>query len=266
MMDIPKQLLHYVTELALELNCQQAEKIYSLLENYQQNDWEYLDLVLRKQLPASCQITIGKLLRVWEEDHPEITAQSVGLTLLSLSYLNEKNRKEQDVQLVWTGPDSRIIPLRRTDQVLMDLINQSQQNLWIVSFAIYRIDKIMMVLKQAIQRGVHVHIILETKEESEGKLTFDILKRLKAELGNQPCFYTWPFEKRSLSEKGIPGTLHAKVAVADGKMALISSANLTEFALNLNMEMGVLLKGNDIPLKVERHFEALIAMGVVREV
>ena len=263
-MDIPKQLLITITELASELNSQQAEKIYTLMDGFQGTDWGYRELILRNHLPASCHISIGKLMGVWKEEHRQIAPQSIGLAILGLSSLKEKTRKEADVQLVWTGPDSRIIPTRRTDQVLMDLIKQAQHNLWIVSFAIYRIDKIMSVIRQAIERGVQVHIIMETEEESEGRLSFDFLKRMKAELGEQPCFYTWPTEKRMVGVNGKRGSLHAKVAVADGKLALISSANLTEFALNLNMEMGVLLRGNDIPLKVERHFEALIAMGVVR--
>lgn len=38
-------------------------------------------------------------------------------------------------------------------------------------------------------------------------------------------------------------TLHAKCAVADDTLALISSANLTGHALQLNIEAGVLLRG-----------------------
>ena len=43
------------------------------------------------------------------------------------------------------------------------------------------------------------------------------------------------------------GSLHVKCAVADDAAALISSANLTEYAMNLNMELGLMVKGGDLP-------------------
>ena len=61
-----------------------------------------------------------------------------------------------------------------------------------------------------------------------------------------------------------PGKLaspHAKGAVADGERLLVSSANLTEFALNVNMELGLLVKRGDIPARVQRHFDALMNAG-----
>ena len=41
------------------------------------------------------------------------------------------------------------------------------------------------------------------------------------------------------------GSLPAKVAVADGATLLISSANFTEYAMTLNMELGVLIRGSE---------------------
>ena len=49
-------------------------------------------------------------------------------------------------------------------------------------------------------------------------------------------------------------------------MAFISSANLTEYALNINMEMGVLIKGGTLPGQMHSHFHGLIRDGVVEEI
>ena len=38
----------------------------------------------------------------------------------------------------------------------------------------------------------------------------------------------------------------------------LSSANLTEYAFTINMELGLLVTGGKLPEKVERHFERLI--------
>lgn len=52
--------------------------------------------------------------------------------------------------------------------------------------------------------------------------------------------------------------------MADGQVVLISSANLTEYAMTLNMEMGVLLRGGEWPLRVEQHFERLMHTGMLK--
>jgi PLD-like domain len=44
-------------------------------------------------------------------------------------------------------------------------------------------------------------------------------------------------------------SLHAKCAVIDSNLLFLSSANLTEFAFNLNMELGVLIKGGSLPAR-----------------
>jgi len=48
---------------------------------------------------------------------------------------------------------------------------------------------------------------------------------------------------RILSFRRDHGSLHVKCAVADASVALISSANLTDYTMSLNMELGVLVKG-----------------------
>ena len=45
--------------------------------------------------------------------------------------------------------------------------------------------------------------------------------------------------------------------------ALISSANLTEYALNLNMELGLLVRGGDLPGRVVGHLRRLMREGVL---
>jgi len=62
------------------------------------------------------------------------------------------------------------------------------------------------------------------------------------------------------------GILHVKCAVADGRLLFLSSANLTEYAFNINMELGVLMTGGKMPVEVEKHFDMLISLGVLEKV
>lgn len=58
-----------------------------------------------------------------------------------------------------------------------------------------------------------------------------------------------------------PASLHAKFAVADSRCLLTTSANLTGHALELNMELGVLITGGEAPREVVRLVDDLIAQG-----
>lgn len=78
--------------------------------------------------------------------------------------------------------------------------------------------------------------------------------------------YAWPATQRPRDAQGRHGTLHAKFAVADRRQLLVSSANLTEFAFNLNIELGVLLTGGTGPAEVAGQVDQMIRLGVFQRV
>ncbi len=209
---------------------------------------------------------IAALFQMWEQQAPEISAQSVALALLSASSVVAFHRQGESVELVWTGPESHVIPVRRTDQALLQLITEARTRLLIVSFAVYKAELILQAIGDAIRRGVAATLCLETPDASEGKIEFDPMRALGTALTQHARLYLWPPDQRTLSPDGKHGSLHAKVAVADGTSMLISSANLTEYAMTLNMELGVLIRGGELPAKVEAHFGKLIEQGTLRRI
>jgi phosphatidylserine/phosphatidylglycerophosphate/cardiolipin synthase-like enzyme len=54
--------------------------------------------------------------------------------------------------------------------------------------------------------------------------------------------------------------------VADGHWLFLSSANLTEYAFTINMELGVLVTSGKLPGQVEEHFDRLVANGTLVKV
>ena len=48
---------------------------------------------------------------------------------------------------------------------------------------------------------------------------------------------------------------------ADSRWLFLSSANLTEYAFNVNMELGILITGGRLPGHVEAHFDQMISQG-----
>ena len=82
---------------------------------------------------------------------------------------------------------------------------------------------------------------------------------------HKQLFFSWPLEKRITSKHGKKGILHVKCLLCDEFHALVSSANLTDFGLELNMELGLVLHGGDIPARLAKHFMQLIHQGDLRK-
>jgi len=61
------------------------------------------------------------------------------------------------------------------------------------------------------------------------------------------------------------GSLHAKCAAADRAKGLISSANLTDYAMTLNLELGMMVTGGLLPGRVVEPFDRLIGDGLLTE-
>ena len=70
-----------------------------------------------------------------------------------------------------------------------------------------------------------------------------------------------PSRQRPQSDGGKIGILHVKCAVADGRWLFLSSANLTEYAFTINMELGLLVTGGSLPKQIEERFLHLCRGG-----
>ncbi len=169
-------------------------------------------------------------------------------------------------ELVWSGPASERAPLRRIDEALLEVVRGAGRVLTLVTFAAYRVPDVREALLSALDRGVEVRFVGESEEGSAGRLRFDAALALGDELARRSLVLEWPRELRPLDPRGFVGQLHAKCALADESLLLVSSANLTEAALGANMEMGVLLRGGPIPRLAARHFDELLSTGTLRPV
>jgi phosphatidylserine/phosphatidylglycerophosphate/cardiolipin synthase-like enzyme len=168
----------------------------------------------------------------------------------------------QTVDVVWTGPESSDVSVRRSAAVLLQLIEGAEADLIIMSFASFRIPDVEAALRSAADRGVQLHLIMESTEESSGRYRGFGASAFGA-LGHKGnvSYYCWPREKR-------PGgaLLHAKAVIADGRSALITSANLTERAIDSNIELGLLIHSESVSKRLRGHILSLIASGEFQEV
>ena len=205
-------------------------------------------------------LVLGFISR-WQAEAPTLEAMVVGIALETAAKSEQAHRDSQSVELVWTGPDSGDHPFRRTEQAILQLLDAAQERITLVSFAIYRIPNIQQALVRAAKRRVKISVIVETPDRLEGENEYSTLLALGEDVANCSKVYYWPAEKRSRSLGTKLGILHVKCAVADGEWLFLSSANLTEYAFTINMELGVLVTGGDLPKQVEENFDRLINNG-----
>ena len=106
-----------------------------------------------------------------------LTWKALGSSIQVCSFAFNQWRREQHIELLWTGPSpASQIPARRIDQVLYDLIASAQREILLVTFAAHKISRLTERLLAAIERGVSVRLILEFEEASAGQLSMDALK------------------------------------------------------------------------------------------
>jgi phosphatidylserine/phosphatidylglycerophosphate/cardiolipin synthase-like enzyme len=167
-------------------------------------------------------------------------------------------KAEQEVELVWTGPSSKLVATRKTEQALLQVIDSAEDRLFMTSFVAYDVASVMKALARATARRVRVSMLLEASNQHGGSLSFDALGKMKAALPTA-YIYSWVDKTGDFAD----GSVHAKTAVADDAFCFISSANLTGHAMEKNMEAGVLIRGGAIPASLHRHLEALVTTNVI---
>ncbi len=187
-----------------------------------------------------------------------LSPATAGLALQASGISEKENHRRQQVEIVWTGPDAEAVPFRRTEQVLLQVLDSARERITLVSYAVYAIPNIREALVRAAKRGVKINVILETPDKSSSENAYSTLKALGQEVAACSTVYFWPEESRP-KDGHKTAILHVKCLAADGRWLFVSSANLTEYAFTINMELGVLITGGKLPRQVESHFDWLIA-------
>jgi phosphatidylserine/phosphatidylglycerophosphate/cardiolipin synthase-like enzyme len=201
------------------------------------------------------------LLELWQTEGASTNGFGLAAALSAAAHCETAYRQELAVELVWTGPNPGGTPLRRTDQALLQLIQLAKRELLIVSFAVYDVPEIVEALKKALNRDVSLRIVAESPEASEGKISYGLAATFGHEMLEQAEVLVWPLDKRPKDREGRHGSLHAKCAVADSRWLLMSSANLTRYAMNLNLELGCLIYNSHLAAQLTHHINHLIHEG-----
>ncbi len=245
------KLLNAVYELVLDQHAHKISALSSIIRKCSVAD----ALTLRNYFATeAANSALTAVLDEWQRVGCAPDEMAGILKGASHGYLSEKARER--VQLVWTGPDLNQLPVRRSEQILLELINSAQLSLFLVSFVVVNIPTVENAIRQALAKGVDVRMLLESEDKEQSNSFRETIKRLQADIPGL-TLYVWPREKRESIEGGF-ARVHAKCAVADQAVAFLTSANLTSAALDKNIEIGVHIQGGNVPVTIYQQFIGMI--------
>jgi phosphatidylserine/phosphatidylglycerophosphate/cardiolipin synthase-like enzyme len=163
---------------------------------------------------------------------------------------------EATVETVWSGPDSHRVPVRATAAVLADIVREARRELLLMTYSARYYQPLNDALTAAVARGVAVSVVIETLQGAGSALTGDEPYTAFTGIPGLDLWH-WPSSRRTQ-----PGAkMHAKLAIADRRVLLISSANLTASGVTKNIEAGLLIRGGTAPIRAAEHIDALRASG-----
>ncbi|MEQ4303882.1 DISARM system phospholipase D-like protein DrmC [Plantactinospora sp. B6F1] len=162
------------------------------------------------------------------------------------------------IESVWSGPSSHPVPVRSTAQVLVELVGAARHELLLMTYSAKSFPPLLAVLTAAIDRSVRVTVVVETLAGAGSALGGAEPAAAFATVAGIHLWH-WPVDQRA--ERG--AKMHAKIAVADRRLLLVSSANLTQSGAGKNIEAGLLVRGGSAARRAAEHVDELKARGVL---
>jgi hypothetical protein len=199
------------------------------------------------------------------------------LALLAGAIIQTRLRQPQQtdqVDLVWTGPESLGVTNRDTGVVVRDLFGGAESEVLVAGFAIYQGRDVFKRLaeRMAERPALQVKFFLDVhRAQLDTSPSAELLRRFAHRFQTQE----WPggrlqelyYDPRSLDTDAVKrSSLHAKCIVVDRQLALVTSANFTEAAQTRNIEVGALIRAERFAAQLAGHFEAPADAGLLKPI
>lgn len=142
---------------------------------------------------------------------------------------------DADVRVVVTGTAWMGGGIGSIESALELLFREAKQEVALTAYSISTgADLLFDWMEAALARGVQINLIINHLDDHP----FEVIAKLRRFVATYAHLHLYDF--RSAGE----ADLHAKVIVADRRMALIGSSNLSRRGLLANHEMAVLIQGD----------------------
>jgi phosphatidylserine/phosphatidylglycerophosphate/cardiolipin synthase-like enzyme len=173
--------------------------------------------------------------------------------------------------LVWSGPEVPGLYARDTRRVYEELLGCAERSILASTYAFFDGPKAFEVLARRMETRptLRVTLLLNIqRKRSDTTASDQLVRRFADRFWNTD----WPgsshprvfYDPRSLDLEGAGGVLHAKAVVADDESVFVTSANLTEAALDRNIELGVLIRDRAFALTIGSYFRSLIDRDLLK--
>lgn len=172
--------------------------------------------------------------------------------------------------LVWSGPEVPGVHARDTRRVYDELLGSAERSIWTSTYAYFDGPRAFEVLAKRMDAlpELRVTLLLNIqRQRGDTTAAADLVRRFADRFwgtdwpgDSRPRVY---YDPRSLEQESVTSVLHAKAVVADDEVVFVTSANLTEAALDRNIELGLLVRDHALAASVSSHFRVLIDRGVL---
>jgi len=174
---------------------------------------------VRKSARIRCRVLVSGELK--SRRHINLPGVKVNLPAFT-----EKDRGDATVAIVTSGPDTRNEAIHH---VFFAAIAGAEREVLITTPYFVPTEALLVAMEVAAMRGVDLKILLPGR--SNHMVTFHAGR----------SFYSELLESGVELREYVPGIVHAKTLVADGKVALVGSANMDVRSFRLNFEVHTLV-------------------------
>jgi phosphatidylserine/phosphatidylglycerophosphate/cardiolipin synthase-like enzyme len=188
-----------------------------------------------------------------------------------LTMMDELALKTQHPDLVWSGPEVAGLHARDTRRVYEELLGSAERSICASTYAFFDGPKAFEVLSRRMDSVADLRVtLLLNIERKWGETTAadELVRRFADKFWGTD----WPgtrrpsvfYDPRALELPHAKGVLHAKAVVKDDEVVFITSANLTEAALDRNIEIGLLVRDPAVAASVSAHFRGLLDRDLLK--
>jgi phosphatidylserine/phosphatidylglycerophosphate/cardiolipin synthase-like enzyme len=193
------------------------------------------------------------------------------LVEIAAAPVEERMARDAAAELVWSGPEAVRAQSRDTLAVLDELFASARHSVLVSTFVVHRPARVFATLAARLDAvpELHARLFLHVDRRlgdtrADDALLYEQASRLAGAWPSQrrPEVY---YDPRGLStDAEVRATWHAKCVLVDDEVALVTSANFTEWAQQRNLEAGALVRSRHFTRQLRSQLDSLVESGQVR--
>lgn len=194
------------------------------------------------------------------------------LTSAILSTRAARPTIDDEVELVWTGPEAGGVVNRDTGVVVRELFARATESVLVAGYAVYQGREVFRGLSERMIAlpDLCVRLYLDVHSGPADQPSAEAV----AQFARRFREYHWPagfpmpavyYDPRSLDpDPAARACLHAKCVIVDRRVTLLGSANFTEAAQERNIEAGAVIRSPRFAARLADHFDALARSEILK--